>query len=410
MHYSLTRATLWNIAGYLYLILASLIATPILVHSLGLNTFAQYGLIVATLALISSFNLGLPQAVTRELAANHKTLIHRQTVWATSSLLFIATGLVGATISTIVSYYLRFPTLTFFLVFSLALINNLVSHYATLPQAEGHFGYFNAKTFIVGTANTLLAAYLASTGRGILVILSSQLLCYLITLLPLVFFSLKYFPHPRDGVASRSVAKSLISFGLKSQVGTIVGQVQSQYAKYLLITISPLSLTGYIIAQGLVQKLAGGISQVSSALYPAAARTNTFNLRPLYYRLQFGLFLLALLGIGVYTAIGYPFLVWWLDSPELVAIVHSVLNILIWYLGILVLTPLASSVLDGSGHPGITSLIAFITTAIEIILTLFLFSNFGLMAPVYAALIALAIMTPVLLYCTEKVLTQHQST
>jgi O-antigen/teichoic acid export membrane protein len=65
MYYSLTRATSWNVVGYLYLIIASLIATPILVHSLGLSQFAQYSLIIATLGLVSTFNLGHPASRCR---------------------------------------------------------------------------------------------------------------------------------------------------------------------------------------------------------------------------------------------------------------------------------------------------------------------------------------------------------
>ena len=396
MHYSLTRATLWNLAGYLYLIIASLIATPVLVHQLGLSLFAQYSLIIATLVLVSSFNLGLPQAVTRALAKK-KTL----TLWVTSSLLFILTGVVGGILATIIAYYLGVRYAILPVTFAIALMSNLVAHYQTLPHAEGHFGYFNAKTFIVGTANTLLAAYLAWIGQGIAVILSSQLLCYLITLLPLVFFSLKHFPRPWQGKPSLSIAKSLLTFGLKNQVGTFVGQIQSQYAKYLLAALSPLTLSAYIIAQGLVQKLAGGVTSLATALYPASSRSN---IRPLYHRLQIALAFSGLLVFWCYKTFGFVFLTWWLNSPDLVTLVHSILTLLIWYFGILILTPLASTILDSRGRPELTSLFATLTTIIEIVIAILLFPRYGLVAPVYGALIAVSLTTPVLLFTTERVL------
>lgn len=411
MHYSLTRATIWNLVGYIYLIIASLIATPILVHSLGISLFAQYGINIATLGLVSAINLGLPQAVTRALSRDHVFSVQRQTLWATSSLLFILTGIVSGIVAVLLISWLHVAPTLFWLIFAIAVMNNLLGHYATLPQAEGHFGYFNSKTFIVGTANTLLAAYIAWRGQGLVQILSGQLLCYFIALLPLVYFSLKYFPKPREGKVSGSVAKSLISFGLKNQIGTIVGQLQSQYSKYLLATISPLSLSSYVIAQGLVQKLAGGVSQVATALYPASARaSNHTSLRAIYIRLQVGLFGLGLSGIGIYHFVGLPFLSWWLHSPQLVAIVDSVLKVFVWYFAILILSPLASTILDGSGHPEITSGVAVITTIIEISLAVVLFPRYGLFAPVYGALFALIIMTPVLLYQTEKIFRQTNST
>ena len=310
MHYSLTRATSWNIAGYVYLIIASLISTPILVHSLGLSLFGQYSLIIATLSLVSVFDLGLPQAVVQALSRHHDSLDRRKSIWATSSPIFIATGLVAGVIMAIVSYGLHVQYTAIPLVFGIALLNNLLSHYTTLPHAEGHFGYFNSKTFIVGTGNTLLAAYIAWRGEGITEILTAQLFCYLLTLLSLAHFSLKYFPKPWLGVPSKSVAKSLLGFGLKNQAGKIVGQVQAQYAKFLLAGLSPLSLSSYVVASGLVQKFSGGIGQFSTALYPASARGGQSNIRSLYHKLQFSLLALGFLIIGAYEVIGYSFLEW----------------------------------------------------------------------------------------------------
>lgn len=411
MHYSLTRATLWNLAGYLYLITASLVATPVLIHGLGLAQFGQYSLILASIILVSSLNLGLPQAVVRVLSREHVSLPHRQTIWATSSLLFASTGTIAGALAVLLTAWLHTTPLVLVLVFAICLTNNLVGHYSTLPQAEGHFGYFNAKTFIVGTGNTLIAAYLSWIGQGVPAILSAQLACYLLTLGVLAYFSLKYFPHPRSLRPSLAVARRLITFGLKNQVGTLVGQVQAQYGKYLLIALSPLQLSAYVVGQGLVQKLSGGVVQVATALYPASARSSgNPGLRHLYHRLQFGLFILALLGIGLYQLLGLPFLTWWLQSPELVPLVHSVLRVLVWYFAILVLTPLPSAILDGSGRPGLTSFFAFLTTSLEIVLALALFPRFGLLAPVYAGLIAIILLTPPFLWLTEKVLHQPPST
>lgn len=404
MYHQLVRGTTWNLAGYLYLIIASLVSTPLLIHSLGLTQFAQYGLIIATLALTSSFDLGLPQAIVRALAREQKSYSERQSIWATSSVLFLTAGLLSAILTTfIVSRFNHLP-LIWLLTFVLALMTSLTAHYSTLPQAEGNFGYFNVKTFVVGTGNTLLAAYLASRGYDVALILAGQVGCYLLSLFILAYFSLKFFPHPREGRPSLGLAKSLLNFGIKNQLGKVVGQVQAQYAKYLLASVSPLSLSAYLISAGLVQKLSGGISQLGSALYPASARSSGLSLRPLYYRLQFGLCLTALLGILVFRVWGLGFLEWWLHAPDLSSKVYSVMQVLIWYFAILVLTPLASVILDSRGRPEITSFFAFITTTLEIVMALLLFGRYGLFAPVYASLIAVALTTPALFYVTERTL------
>lgn len=405
MHYSLTRATIWNITGYIYLLIAALISTPILVHYLGVGVFAQYSLVLATSALLSSIDLGLPQAVVRALSRDHKFSVTRQTLWATSSVLFIGTGIVAGSIFVIVAYNLHLSYAVLPVIFGLGVINNVVAHYSTLPQAEGHFGYFNAKTFIVGTVNTLVAAYLAWCGQGILEILLALLASYLLSLLVLAYFSLKFFPRPRDGKFSLSVAKSLITFGIKNQAGKLVGSAQSQYGKYLLVSLSPISLSAFVIAQGLVQKLVGGIAQVATAFYPAAARSGVnSSIRAIYYRLQLVLFVLGLLAIGAYSLFGYWFLSWWLKDPILVSSVHSFLLVYRYYGLLLLLTPLASTVLDSLGYPGTTSWLGGIAFGIELVSALTLYPHYGFLAPAYAGIISLGIMTPAILIITGKIL------
>lgn len=405
MSYSLTRASTWNMLGYLYLIIASFICTPILLHNLTLSVFAQYSLILATLALLSSLDLGLPQAVVRELVQSRDNPSLRRTIWASSSILFIGSGIVFGIITCVIAYFFALPLTYLLLLFGLIVMQNLTSHYATLPQAEGHFGYYNSKTFIVGSANTLVAALLTSRGFGIELVLAAQLFSYLLTLLPLAYFSLKFFPTPWAYRPTLSKCRDLLNFGLRNQVGKLVGQVQSQYSKYLLAATSPIILSGYIIAQGLVQRAVGAIAQLSTALYPRSSQTkNLLKLKIIYSRLQFSLFGIALLGVLIYYVLGQAFLTWWLKSPELVAIVIHVLNILIWYFVLLIPTPLASAILDGRGRPELTSFFAFITTVLEIGLALILYRGLGFMAPVYSATIAVLITTPLLLCQSLRVL------
>jgi len=58
--------------------------------------------------------------------------------------------------------------------------------------------------------------------------------------------------------------------------------------------------------------------------------------------------------------------------------------------------------LDGLGHPGITSIFATVAFAIELVVAIILLPQFGLLAPAYAGLVAIILTTPPLLYVTEK--------
>jgi len=110
MRYSLKRATLWNLIGYIYLIIASFVATPILLHSLGLAQFSSYSLIIGTLMLVSACNLGLPQAVVRVLSQRHKLGQERQGIWDTAGWLFFATGLGAGLLAIGLTHFLHLPT------------------------------------------------------------------------------------------------------------------------------------------------------------------------------------------------------------------------------------------------------------------------------------------------------------
>ncbi len=405
MHYSLKRAATWNILGYLYLLLAALYSTPVLLHSLGATSFGVYSLILATLYLVSSIDLGMSQAVVRQLAIRREFSRSRQTLWATSSLIFISTGLVAATAACLITAPLHLSLALYPVIFALALISNLVAHYSTLPQAEGHFGYFNLKTFIVGTANTILAAYLARSGFDILIIMLALLASYFLTLLSLAYFSLKFFPRPRDGVWSAQVAKDLLAFGLKNQLGKFIAQAQTQYGKYLLAMFAPLYLTPYIIAQGLVQKLVAGVAQLASAFYPASTYTlGSRKVRSIYYHLELLLLALCLVGLYLYNLFGYSFLSWWLNDAGLASTIHSFIMTYRYYGILLVFTALPSTILEGQGHPGTTTLLAGAAFLIELVSVLFLFPHYGLLSLAYGGIIGLSILLPVLLYITEKTL------
>ena len=402
MKYSLTRATLWNLSGYLYLIIASFFSIPIIISSLGITTFSQYVIILAILTLASSIDLGLSSAVIRKLARDDHD--HHHTIWSTSLTLFLSIGLVVALITTFIIYQFGITISILPIIFIYALTNHLLSHFLTLPQALGRFDLYNLRTFLVGTANTLIAASLAHLGYGINSIIIAQIIAMIITIIILIRYSYNHFHH---FIIKPSIkySRELLSFGIKNQIGKIMGQLGAQYAKFLLAPISALAVSSYSISQGVVLKLAGSLTQLSTALYPvSSASTHSIRLRRLYHRAQLIILVSSLLGITIYSFFGLPFLTWWLTDLELVTAVHSVLNFLIPYLAILTLTPLASTILDSHNKPGTTSFFATITILLEIILAVYLLPTYGLLSPAISALISVSLTTPFLLIVTERTL------
>jgi len=389
MSYSLRRATGWNLTGYLYLLLASFATTPTLIHALGLPAYGQYALALALAGLISTLDLGLPRAIVYFLSQSNLTPRKRQEILNSSLFAF---GLLG---------FIFFLPVTIYHSFALGLfiwLTFLLSHFLSLPESRGDFARVNLRNFLVGTANTLGAMLVALEGfgvTGILYLLSAS------TLLTIILVFVPAYPIP-----TRPVLRALISYGVKSWLGKLVGSVQGQYAKFLLAS-SPIALASYTLGSSLISRLVGGVTQLSSALFPYSVNARGQNsFRPLYLRLQLALFCLGLFAIVLYQAFGLTFLNWWLGDHVLAASVHSFLKIYRFYALLLLITPLASTVLDSLGKPLITSLLGAVALGLEITFAWVYLPQLGLLSPAYGALLSLVIMVPVLLTYTGKILRQ----
>ncbi|EKD80711.1 MAG: hypothetical protein ACD_40C00033G0002 [uncultured bacterium] len=389
MSYSLRRATGWNLAGYLYLLLASFATTPTLIRALGIPAYGQYALSLALAGLISTLDLGLPRAVVYFLSQSGLTPSKRQEILNSSLFAFSLLG------------FLFFLPAAIFHSLSLGILiwlNFLLAHYLSLPESRGDFARVNLRNFLVGTANTVGAMLVALAGFGVTGIL------YLLSFSTLLTIILVYVPaHP---FSSRQTLKAFFVYGVKSWLGKLVGSVQGQYAKFLLAS-SPLALASYTLGSSLISRLVGGVTQVSTALFPysVSARGNS-RFRHLYLRLQLSLVLLGVLATLLYQAFGLPFLSWWLGDYSLAASVHSFLLIYRFYALLLLLTPLASTVIDSLGKPLMTSFLGLATLVIEVTFTWVYLPQLGLLSPAYGALLSLILIVPVLLIYTERILRQ----
>lgn len=398
MPYSLKRATTWNLLSYLYLLLASFITTPSLIRALGLPNFAHYLLTLSIITLVSVFDLGLPRALIQRFTRYPKK---KESLLAVARTLTLAITIPVALVTAVAASYLGLPGPRLIPIFLLVLLGSLTSLYQSVPESEGSFGYVAGRALLIGTGNTFGALYLALHGYGLNEILYLLVLLTAIILLFFLFYSKKFkflslfFYH-------RELARSLLSFGLPNQGGKLVGQLEAQYAKFIFVG-NPLSLSAYGLASNLLNKLVGSVAQLGSAFYPlSAASAGTRPLKILYYRLQAGLLLLGGLGIWLYAEYGFAFLNWWLQDPSLVAVIYPLLKIGSLSGALLLLTSLASAVMDSHGSPLTTSLFGFSALIIEVGFALALLSTHGVLAPMLGQLISLIILVPPFLYATGK--------
>lgn len=388
MSYSVTHASLLNISSYLYLFVASLATTPALIKYLGLPAFSSYALSLGILAIATSFDLGLSRSVVYYLAKTKKTE-EKKEILASSLLLHLILGAVFGFIGSIwISLYLGI----------LILLTFILGHYQTYHESKGSFGLVNLRAFIIGSTNTVIAAYLASLGYGVDSILASLALA---TVLSLLFFSLS-MPTYSLFFARKQALKDLLIYGLKLQLGKIVNTLQAQYPK-LVFAGSPLALTIYSLSSSLVAKAAGAVTQLAIAFFPYSITSSHSSKHKQYYiYTQLTLFLLSLIVVSTYSSYGENILFWWLKDQAVVAELHSFLLTYRYYGLLLVLTPLASAVLDSRNMAGRSSLYALAALLIEFAVVAATLTRYGVLSIAYGSVVGLMIMVPVLLYTTQK--------
>lgn len=416
---SLIKNTGYNLLGYVYLLVASFFSVSILLHNLGRDVFGIYILLISFISIASVFDFGISSAVVRKLSLPQTTPEERVKTWKTAFAIYlvvalalfvgvIALLLVLSTRMPIFSY-LNSGTLNWSITFLaiIIFINHLNNHFLNLPQAEQRFDIFNSKTLLVGTANTIISAIVSGFYPNIAVLFAVQLAFHILTFIYMISYSLKLFPGTHFGPSfDRQTGKHLLSFGVKNFIGTLAGQVESQFSNFMLgAMVSARAITSFNIPQGIVTKGAGVVSQFAQAFFPLSASLLEKDRIKKLKSLVLGVESLTLLG-GVLAVIlsftvGQSFLMWWLKDAVVVETAFPVLKVLSFYFLLVSLTPVPTALLQGLDKPQIPSFFAVLTVALEIGFALVLIPIFGPLGAAYAFLLSVIISIPPFLITTS---------
>lgn len=421
---NLIKNTGFNLSGYFYLLLASFFSITILLNNLGSEIFGVYIFLMSVISFVSVFDFGLSSAIVRKLALPSTTEKEKVTTWQTSFAIFLTLSVLIGTITFIVLHQLAltFPifshltkdTLNFSILFIsiITFFNQLNTLFLSIPQAEQRFDIFNSKTFIVGTANTLVSAFLSSLTQDISTIFFVQMVFHILTSALMFLYSYKRFPGrsylPKY---NKKMSKELFSFGLRNFIGTMAGQAENQFSNFILgAMVSAKAITSFSIPQSIVIKGAGIVSQIAQAFFPLSASLLEKDRINKLKKLIIGIELLTLSGgiIAVFLihTVGYQFLFFWLKDKAVVDSAFPILKILGYYFVLVALTPVPTALLQGLNKPQIPSFFGLLTVSLEVIFSLILISN-GTVGVAYAYLASVIITVPAILLVTWKQLNKE---
>lgn len=426
---TLIKNSSYNLVSYAYLAVASLISIPIILNSLGGELYGSYILFNGIVLVAATFDLGLSQATIRWLSLPKINQATRVNTWKTSLFFFY---ILAALLSFITFILLRFflidlPAFTpinpdqyllaTVIASGIVLINHLNIAFLTIPQAHQRFDIYNTRTIIVGTANTLITAWLSTKTDNIAVLLGLQFIFHLSAFITLLSYSRHQLgANPLIPKLHKQLSKELLGFGGKNFVTNIANQIRVQFSNFILGgLIGPVAVTAFSIPQNLIIKAAGAISQVTLAFFPLSTSLTSPErfpkLKRLIIQLQVVIFLLGIIQVFIVYQYGYQILTLWLNNPEVVIQAYPVLKILSWFFLLTILTPIPTAVFESLNKPQIPAIIASLNTILTIGLIFFISnqSNIGSssLIPAYATLYSSIILVPIFLFLLVTTVRDH---
>lgn len=414
----LFKNTIFNLLGYFYLLLVSFVSISLFLQNLGRELFGIYLFLASFVPIASVFDFGVSLATIRELSLPQNSHQEKIKTWQTALAIFISQGLLLLVVFAGLLVYLfsSLPLLrglsptnvmpTIVLVSLTILINHVNNIFLSIPQAYQRFDIFNSKTFLVGTANTILSALLTFYTHNLSHLFLLQFIFHLVTFIFILFYAKSIFGwsylEPRF---DKATGKSLLSYGLKNFIGTLFNQIEAQASKFFLGFLSTAqSITAFSIPQNIIMKGAGIVSQFAQAFFPLSTslleKDRILKLKKLYLGLQYLIFSGGIVAVITTFYFGEPFLSWWLHDPVVVNAAYPVLQIMSFYFVLIALTPLPTALVQGLGKPQVASFFAVLTTVLEISSMAILIPLYKEMGAAYSLLASLIITVPSFLLVT----------
>ncbi len=424
---TLIKNSSYNLVSYAYLAVASLISIPIVLRNLGSDLYGSYILFNGIVLVAATFDLGLSQATIRWLSLPKINQTTKVNTWKTSLFFFyILAALLSFTTFILLRFFLiDLPAFTpinpdqyllaTIIASGIVLINHLNIAFLTIPQAHQRFDIYNTRTIIVGTANTLITAWLSIKTNSIPVLLGLQFTFHLFAFITLFNYSRNQLnTNPLLPKADDQLTKELLGFGFKKFTTNISNQFRTQFSNFILGgLIGPVAVTAFNIPQNVITKAAGAISQVTLAFFPLSTSLTSPErfpkLKRLIIQLQLIIFLLGVIQVFVVYQYGHQVLTLWLNNPEVVIQAYPVLKILSWFFLLTTLTPIPTATFESLNKPHLPAIFAFADTIIAIILMAYLAPQYQAIGLAYAYVIAEAIIIPIFLLKFIFVLKKHQS-
>ena len=410
------RNICWNFMGQIILALFAFFAMPYIVHKLGVDLYALYGLGSIVIGYVSFIQFGLGTASIKFIASH---LAKREeekvrTVFWTSLCAHTVLGFLGMAFVTALAPFLARKVLhipvalqdTAIIVFYLVGVGFLVTLITVvmgaLIQAAGRFDIFNKIMMVLGGLQISSAVLLLMMGYSLKAMLIASIIVQVAGICWYWRKIGKIFPYVRKPKIQLSVLLGLFAFGGFVTVSSIIGPLLMNVEKLFLSALVPISfLTYYLVPFSLMDRLSLIRSSFSSVLFPAFSYLHDAREKSssadLHIRSCLAIFFLYAFFVLFFVILGRQFLFYWMGnnfaqrSTTILAILSTA--------GLVNALAAPSFVaLQGAGKPQICAIFHVIEAILYVPACYFLIKSFGAVGAAEAWFFRVVLDTALLLF------------
>lgn len=411
----------YNLAGRIWLFALTIVATPILVHGLGSQLFGLYSLVGALAGYFAVLDFGFGIATIKFVAEyrGRRDDAAMAKMIGTAISAFLALGVLGALAlalgaSLIVDRVLNVPLEVRSIAHSAVMVTAIgfiitmpLSVLNAIPMALQRMDIANRRNALFGTVLTIGTLGLVASGRGIVAIVAYGVIVNAVATASFTVATKRLLPgvslRPRvDATALRTLG----GFGALKFINQIATNTIYHLDKVLIAALAPLAtVTPYVIALTLAQRLSLLVGNIAGAFLPAASEAHgeadRARFMDLYVR---GTKLVALLVLPLGTVLvifADPILIHWVGR-DVARETADLLRLLSVAYVVNAFSTMPAVACDSLSRPGITTSFSVASTALNVVLAVVLIPHFGAVGAGLAILANSALLVPVFLWYVHR--------
>jgi O-antigen/teichoic acid export membrane protein len=422
------RNALFNVAGFLYPAVLTIVMTPLILHYIGIAAYGVYALAVAFISILGLLEFGAGLALMKYMPEH---IARRENAAAVEFMragvaLYGLLGLIGALASTLVGLLFTqslfdistelasSARLAFVLggaAFALTVLRNV---FGSVLGSLQRFDILTMISFAATTVASAVTVVLLVLGLGLTGVMIGVVLRPALGLVLLARASYARMPELRFWPKwNARMLRSLLSFSAYIFVGNVSGGSLFQFDKFFLGAISGVALvTFYVVPGALAQRLHGAAATLTSIALPTAselfARGDKRRVQVLYRRATWltGLFLVSVSTPAI--VFGPNLLEHWVGS-EFKEKSTEALQILILTYVLLGLSAIAYWITMAAGRPRSTVVFNIATVLINVGAIFLLVPSHGVVGAAIAYLISMVTVPGFIWYVERRVLELSRS-